>query len=370
MSGFDRILMYQPRARHGDGGVTNAFWLWAEALREVGPPVHVLYDPRLPASNRPVPPGITLCPVAHRGAGRLVVPQRMGRALVGAPLLVLHSGYVLYNLAAGAAARRHGVPYVVTPHGAYDPNIRSTRGAVRSLWERAERRLLERALAVHVFFGPEIEHVRALAPTARTVVAPTPADLTPEQWQSERAERYVAWLGRYDVRHKGIDRLLDAMAALPAQQRPQLRLHGRDHRDTRTEVQRMVVDRRLEAHVLVGGPVDGAEKQRFLDRAGAYVHPARWESYGIALVENLARGLPCVTTTDTHLAGELDAARAACVVEGTDAGLAGALALAAAGELARYGPRGRDFVRTRLNSHDTAAGLWHDVRRLAPPAPR
>lgn len=352
---IEKVVMYYPRALHGDGGVTNSLWLWAESLRRACVDVQVVYDPRLPPlQERCVPPGVHTLPIPHFSRGRFGIPWRLGHVLDASVLLVLHSGYVLFNLMAGEVARRCRAPYVVMSHGAYDPHVRQSRCAVRSAWEIAERRLLTKALATHVFFEPEVDHVRQLAPEAATLISPTAFQLPAAQWDQARAADYVAWLGRYDVRHKGLDRLLDAMALLPVNHRPYLRMHGRDHKDSRRSVQEMVAHRGLAEHVSVGGSIAGADKQRFLLGAAAYVHPARWESYGLALVENLAHGVPCVTTTDTNLSAVLVDGDSALVVDGSVEGLAGALRAVAAGEAWSYGPRGREFVHSHL-SHEVAS---------------
>ena len=351
---IDKVALYYPRAMHGNGGVTNSLWLWAESLQRAGVAVEVYYDPRLPTfRERVVPTGVGTRAVQHHGGGRFAVPRHLGRELDPSTLLVLHSGYVLFNIAAGEVARRRGIQYVVKPVGAYDPHIRASRRAARSVWEVAERRLLRYALAAHVFFRSEIDYVRRLAPMVVTVTAPTAFELPDTRWTHQSARGYVAWLGRYDVRHKGLDRLLDAMALLPPHRRPLLRLRGRDHKDSRSAVERMVIERGLAEHVSVGGSIDGSDKRRFLLEAAAYVHPARWESYGIALVENLAHGVPCLTTADINLGPELEEAGAALVVEGSAEGLACGLGAVAADRFSSFGARGREFVREHL-SHEAA----------------
>lgn len=359
------VTVYYPRALHGDGGVTNSLWLWVESLRRAGLGVTVLHDAHLaPHPDREIHPAVETRPVRHVGYGRARVPLGLKRHLQPGSALLLHSGYVSFNLVAAAAARRRGVPYVIVPHGAYAPDVREGKRLSRPVWEVAERRMLERALAVHVFFLPEVEHVRAVAPRARDVVSPTAFELPTTAWDGGEDEPYVAWVGRYDVHHKGLDRLLDAMALLQEHERPMLRLHGRDSKDSRDTVQRLVDLRGLREHVRVGGPVDERDKQALLLAAAAYVLPSRWESYGVALVEALALGVPCLTTTEVNLAPALVVDRSAAVVGASTAELAQGLRAAAAGELREYGGRGRDFVSQRL-SHAAAA---HQLLRGLHPA--
>lgn len=353
------LSFYYPRALHGDGGVTNSFWAWATCLERAGANVDVLFDPRLtPNPRRDLPDGGRLVPVAHVGRGRLAIARRLDGAVDPAGTLVLHSGYVAYNLAAAEWARRRDIPYVVVPHGAYDPHVRRrSHRRTRQAWEIAERRMLRNAVGVHVFFEPERQHLEPWAAGARTFVAPTPFPVPSVQWDADASLGYVAWLGRYDVAHKGLDRLLDALALLPPGERPDVRLHGRDHHESRAAVQHMVATRGLVDSVRVGGPIEGVDKERFLLGAAAYAHPARWESYGIALVECLALGVPCLTTLSVNLGEILRAADAAAVTGTTVADLAAGLRTVANGGMARYGGRGRAFVRTHLGE-DAAAGRF------------
>jgi glycosyltransferase involved in cell wall biosynthesis len=362
----EHVTVYYPRAMHGDGGVTNVLWLWVESLYRAGLEIDLLYDPRLPISTRrSVPDAVRRRAIPHYGQGRQTRPIRFHEELKPSTLLVLHSGYTAFNLIAGRAARECGAPYVVVPQGAYDPHVRCRDRIIRSVWEVAERRLLERAAAVHVFFQPEVDHVLQLAPAARTVTAAPAYDLPDDSWTSGNND-YVTWLGRYDIHHKGLDRLLDAMTLLPTSKRPFLRLRGRDHKNSRIAVQELVDARGLTNDVSVEGPIEVLEKRRFLINAKAYVHPSRWESYGVALVENLALGVPCLTTTDVNLGADLTEYGAARVVRGDIYSLAEGLAEAAADMLIPYGGRGREFVRDMLSHQAVAEQFLSQTDALGP----
>lgn len=352
------VGIYHPRALHGDGGVTNSIWVWCESFLRAGYAVEVLHDGRLPAhaERRVTAPTVA---VHHSGRGRWARPRALVEAMARPSILILNSGYHLANLWAAAVAARRGVPYVVVPYGAYDPHVRAARRLRRRLWEVAERRMLERAAAVHVFFSSEVKQVLAVAPRARVIVAPMPFEVADEQWNASQSGAYVAWIGRYDIHHKGLDRLLDAMAALPRAERPTLRLHGRDSKHTRLDVQAMVDERGLHDHVVVGPPIAGREKMDLLLGAAAYVHPSKWECHSVALLEAMSLGVPCLATSDINIASKLSELSSAAIVEGDVPSIAAGLRAAGFGELAVYGARGRDFLARDLN-HRRAVEVWEE----------
>jgi len=347
-----RIVHYYPTARE-DSGVTLALWSWARAQARAGIDVAVLHggsslEPgrRLSADDEPTP-GLAESVVPHRGIGRLTRhPVALERWLRRGDILILHEGWVPANHVAAGAARRAGIPYVVMPHGVYEPAWRSYLRPPLRLREHFERRLLERAAAVHAFFDSELPGIRRLAPGASFIVLPTGFDVPDAHWVGGGG--YLSWVGRYDPRHKGLDILIDALVLLPAERRPRLRLHGYDFRGGLEALRRRIADRAIGDCVHLGGVISGPAKTEFLRHADGYVHPSRWESYGIALVENLALGVPCVVSSSVHLASDLTEYDAAILTEPNPRDLADAL-LRLGQDPRGTGVNGRRLVSERLN---------------------
>ena len=343
-----RFVSYYSRAVSDASGVTVALWAWANALVAAGEEVLVVHaggrrrspDPALDV--RGVPDVI----IRHLGSQRATyVPVGLAGVLRRGDVLLLHEGWVLSNHVAAALAMVLRIPYVVVPHGAYEPGVFAIMKRPRRVRRILERLLLERALAVHVFWDSERPLVTAVAPRARTIVAPIGATMPADHWLGGGG--YLAWLGRFDPVVKGLDVLLEGLAYLEPEVRPRLRMHGPDYNDgiaaTRAHVERLG----LGPWVTIGDPVYGQAKRDFLVHADGYVHPSRSESYGIALVENLQLGVPSIVSDVIHIAAPLRAAGAALVVPLTAEGIAtGLRALPAAADALR--DRGPAFVRDEL----------------------
>jgi glycosyltransferase involved in cell wall biosynthesis len=337
----------------GDSGVTVALWGWASALAAAGFEVLVLHGGANAGERHTAESFVTARdgsvehrPIAHRGTGRLVRhPVDLGRHLRDGDVLVLHEGWVSGNTVAAVTASRARVPYILVPHGVYEPLWRRYHRPPRAVRAAIERRVLERAAAVHLFFPSEAASIMALAPAARTIVSPTGIEIPSDRWRGGGG--YFAWIGRYDPTHKGLDVLVDAVAEIPADRRPAIRLRGYDYRGGLAHLARLLaarpgVDRSIE----IGGPISGDEKRRFLLEAEGYLLPSRWESHSVALLEALSLGIPCLVSGTLHVASDLHRNGAAVIAMPDVPSLAAALITLK--DAADVGPRGRAMVATEF----------------------
>ena len=309
-----RITHYYPRALVGDGGCTWAVRGWAVALAAAGADVAVAYD----AEGELPDPLVRWEHVPHRGRQRLRAPVALESVIEEADLLVLHSGWVYHNAQAAKAALRTGTPYILTPHGAYDPNVIHRHAMSKQLWWRLiERSLIDRALGIHVFFDGERDYLRNLGYTGPFIVAPTGLS-APTYAESDRARgSYLLWMGRFDLEHKGIDLLLHALSILPGELRPPAILRGPDWRGGKARAIRMIRELGLASSVHVGPPAYDEQKWALMQGARLFVFPSRWESFGIIALEAAAMGLP-ILATDTTFLGRALAAQGAALLSKPD----------------------------------------------------
>jgi glycosyltransferase involved in cell wall biosynthesis len=363
-----RIVHYYPGAM-GNSGVTFALWSWARAQAASGAEVCVLHAPMdapgAPASfvSKEPCPGLTQHAVPHRGGHRLLLhPVGLDRFLGRDDLLVLHEGWVPSNVVAARAAQRAGVPYVVMPHGVYDRSWTQYLKPPRRLRNHFERKVLEGAAAVHVFFESEIADIRALAPKASFLTLPMGFEVPEAKWSGGGG--YISWIGRLDPYHKGLDVLVRAMAQMPAAERPLLRIRGYDYKGGATELRTLIDSQALGRWITLEGPLAGQEKQRFLQQADGYVHPSRWECLGIALIENLALGVPCLVSSTIHMAPMLARSHAALLAQPRESDMADALGqfAGASRDMARSG---RALIENTFNWNRLMPQFHAAVSRIA-----
>jgi glycosyltransferase involved in cell wall biosynthesis len=128
-------------------------------------------------------------------------------------------------------------------------------------------------------------------------------------------------------------------------------------------LQALITERGTGRWMDVGSTIEGNEKTMFLLAADGYLHPSRWESYGLALVESLALGVPSLVSGTCHIAESLAVSGGALVVAPEPDALADGLSRLVRGEAA-VGARGRAYVETELSWDRIVPAYLSDLARL------
>ena len=240
-------------------------------------------------------------------------PGRAGLAgrVAAADVVHLHGVWdrVLYR--AAAAARRAGVPYVVTPHGMLDRwCLAQKKWKKRVALALGYRAMLDRAAVLHLLNRDEAAALEPLGLTAPTRVVPNGLDLAAVDPLPPAAEFRAAWpavgdapfvlfLSRLHPK-KGLDILADALARL-APARPDVRLvvAGPDG-GARVDFERRVAAAGLADRVVLTGPLYGRAKWAALAAASVFCLPSRQEGFSVAILEALAARVPVVVSAECH----------------------------------------------------------------------
>ncbi len=348
-----RVVRYYPRALVGDGGMTSAVKRWSQGMVNRGAEAVIAFDEGV---DPPADGGVQWMPVRHAGRRGLKVPVGLEDILRGADVLVLHSGWTLRNIRAAAVARKLNVPYVLEPRGAYDPHIVHRKRATKKAWWAAwEKELVDKAGAIHIFFEPEREHLRALGYEGPVITVSNGVDVPDGAWKDDN-DAYLLWLGRFDPEHKGLDLLLQAVRSLAPDDRPQLRLLGPDWRARKQRVSKWVADMQLSGSVAVGEGVYGSAKRKMLVEAAGFVYPSRWDACPNSVLESVSLGIPTLATP-YPLAQHLGDKGGALVATASASGLAEGLVKLRSPEAAATGARGAEIVRREL-TWDQVAEQW------------
>jgi glycosyltransferase involved in cell wall biosynthesis len=307
----------------------------------------------------------------------LAMARALSRDMAGFDVVHLHSIYLFHDLAGGHYARRHGVPYIVRPHGMLDPYIRAHHRTRKWLMESTfQNRVLRHATAIHYTSDIEREISAPFAMGAPPKVVPLGVDLSgfdalpsPEifhqRFPETRGKTIVLFLSRLHFK-KGLDLLVPAFAQL-ASADPSLHLviAGPDD-GMMAQCREWAARDGVADRVTFTGMLHGADKLSAFAAARLFALPSYSENFGIAAVEAMAAGLPVVVSDQVNIWRELQAGGGTTVIPCTRDALVTAMTplLADASAAVEMGRRARATV-DRLYRWDNVAAALETMYRDA-----
>jgi glycosyltransferase involved in cell wall biosynthesis len=296
--------------------------------------------------------------------------------------VVMFGSFYPVNAGAALLARRHRVPYVVSPEGIVSPLAFTNRRMLlkQAYWRGVERSILSHAMAVRVVSDFERTCLQALGiqtPMFLAAEGPEPEALAAYgSFVRHRTEaRRFLFLGRLDIWQKALDHMILGFAAALRQSNrgQQLVLVGPPLNGSTSRLRRLCASEGLVEgrDVVLSPPVYGTAKWEMLQSADVFLHPSRREGIPRSITEALAMGLPAIVSPETNLGTVVERARAGWLVPGTPAGVAaGVLAAMDAPDLESRAANAARLARTEL-SWDAIAREFHEglVTALASKAP-
>jgi len=132
----------------------------------------------------------------------------------------------------------------------------------------------------------------------------------------------LLFLGRLDVKQKGLDLLIPAFAKLHhSYPNVQLVLAGPDEGSGKNTILALAKQNRVVEHITLPGLISGQIKLAALQDADIFVLPSRFEGLSIALLEALYMGLPMLVTAHVGLCKVIRDAEVGIVVSASSSSI-------------------------------------------------
>jgi glycosyltransferase involved in cell wall biosynthesis len=244
--------------------------------------------------------------------------------------VIIHGLWRYISFGSWLALRSIRMPYLVMPHGMLDPWFKHTYRLKHFkkwlFWPWTEYRVLRDAAAV--VFTSEEERVRAresfwlyrCRETVGTHAISSPVGddraqraLFMQIYPQIAGKRVLLYLGRIHPL-KGCDLLLSAFATV-AQDEPDLHLvmGGPCHNGWVEQLRRQAQSLGVEHRVTWTGMLKGDLKWGAFHSAEAFILPSHLESFGVAVAEALACGVPVLISNKVQIWREIAAERAGII---------------------------------------------------------
>lgn len=284
----------------------------------------------------------------------------------------IHAVFSFASLVAGHAAAAQGVPYIVRPLGVLNRwGMENRRKLVKALSFRLfDLPMLKKAAAMHYTSRMEMEDAARFGLTNLQRVIPIGIDLAPfdslpprsvfsAHFPETAATRNLLFLSRIDVK-KGLDLLIDTFAKIsPTQPNTRLIICGDGDPALIGKLKTMATAGGVGDRITWAGQVTGELRLAAFSAAELFVLPSHSENFGIALLEAMAAGLPCISTDQVALAVEAADVGAVCAVACEESALSEAMRslLGDAGERARLAKAAKEAAINRYSLKAMGAGL-------------
>ena len=286
-------------------GVVNSMWLIATTQAGLGHDVTLFLheEPTTRARSLSETTRLKLARSHREVAGAARSPLAKMRQ---PDVVHFHSVFIPSHATLAVSLRHRHIPYVVTPHGGLSKQVLSRHSALKHLYAASiEKTRIRGASVVTAVHEKEVAEITRFlghrAPAIRVVSNPIDAALFgTESWAPTPPPFRLVFLGRYDVWHKGLDRLVALAQHLPE---VQIRLHGAAPDPDDPDFKQVV--RNAPANISINGPVYGTSKIDVLKSAAMYIQLSRWEGQSISLGEALYLGVPVAVSADMNMATDV-----------------------------------------------------------------
>jgi len=361
------VSFYKPAYSYG--GIVRSVPALCEALVRLGCDVVVFTTNAGGAASLDVTPGKEY---VLNGVNVTYFSQKRSRFLYYAPELgracyrrakefdlvyvVSTWGYPL--LPACKAALIAKVPYVVSPRTSFMRDTWTNKYWKKMLYHRIfERRLLERAAALHYTSKVEVEHSAWLGLNARPLVVRNPVDLGEfselpprghfrRQWGFAETDMIILYLGRVEPR-KRIDLAIRSFCKV-VQQHACLRfvIVGPEEDGYIDELKTLCASLGVSDRIIFTGMLAGQQRLSVYRDADIFILTSLCENFAVSVVEAMASALPVVITDTVGVVDDVLETSAGIAVRLDEMDVATALERLASSKQMRIdmGEAGREFA--------------------------
>lgn len=231
--------------------------------------------------------------------------------------IIIFSGVYHYKYPIVAEyATRKGIPYGISPRSSLMITSLKRSSLKKKLFlSFYGRRFLKKSVFFHFLSREEREN--SLRINNNSLVCPNVLKEAP-CYNIKNKGKVIGFLGRYDVDHKGLDRLMAALVLIKDDMISQgftVEFHGPDFRGGRKYLEDFVRENSLQSFVSVGGPLFGVEKNKFFDRVSIFIHTSRYEGLPQSVMEAMARGCAIAVTRGTNMCNAVEDGRCGILLE-------------------------------------------------------
>ena len=225
------------------------------------------------------------------------------KAIKGKAVIHIHGGWVPIYSSLATFLHKHSIPFVLTPHGAYNTIAMNRSGKMKKLYfQFFEKKMLQKVSKIHSLGESEIEGLNEIFPNSKSVLIPYGFESVDFEVNKKdnSSEFIIGFVGRLDIYTKGLDLLVEAF--------DQFKLKAKNTKlwiigdsDEKSKLEALIKERQLEKDIVLFGSKFAEEKNELIQQMSIFVHCSRNEGLPTAVLEAASFGVPCVVSNATNV---------------------------------------------------------------------
>lgn len=242
----------------------------------------------------------------------LIMPRTNRLLLHNLDIVIFHECYIVKFLRIARELVRKGIPYVIVPHGELQVE------AQRKKWVKKKtanlllfHRFIKNASVLQVL---SVEEKKNTLFRKKRAVIPNGINFPYEKKIFSRKDTIkFIYIGRLEVKHKGLDILIKAFALAKEKLKEAdacLHIYGPDVYGRYASVEKLIKGADMEDMIFLHHEILGNEKRKALLESDIFIQTSRYEGMPLGILEAMGYGIPCAVTTGTSMANSIDKADA------------------------------------------------------------
>lgn len=221
-------------------------------------------------------------------------------------VVILHGFYYYrYNMVVNTLNAK-GIRYYIEPHGSF------VKAGMRKSWLKktiANNTIFRKQLknAFGYIFLNESERCNSCYITPNDIIIPNGININTNISKKPK-KNSMYYIGRYDIKEKGIDFLISALDLLEKEKKEimDVQMWGKGNASEEKNIKKMIKNFSY-LNVNCNGPIIGEEKDIKLEQLGPMILTSRHEGMPMSILEAWAYGNPVIVTPETNMAAEVEA---------------------------------------------------------------
>lgn len=243
--------------------------------------------------------------------------------LKGEVVFHIHGGFIPQFYCVAKLLDRECVPYVFTPHGAYNSIALKRSSLKKKMYIKAfESFLVQNAEAIHLIGESEIDGTTATFGEVHYALIPNGQEqinFKVKDSKNRKNAPVFGYVGRLDAHTKGLDLLLKGFAQFIVKSGSAAQLYLVGDGPDKQDLEQLARDLKIEHQMKFLGAKYGSEKDSIVEEMDYLCLCSRNEGLPGVVLEAAALGTPSIVSSETNMGRYIQSAKSGFVLENNQA---------------------------------------------------